>query len=85
MYSSSFSPAPATLLPAPEMTRPSSWTGIRIYTVGHSTRTLDELVALLRAVDVSVLADIRTIPRSRHNPQFDGESLRTALRARSLR
>jgi 3-methyladenine DNA glycosylase/8-oxoguanine DNA glycosylase len=67
------------------MARSSSWTGIRIYTVGHSTRALDELIALLRAVDISVLADIRTIPRSRHNPQFDGESLSRTLRARSLR
>jgi len=35
----------------------------------HSTRTLDELVELLLAVAIAVL-DIRTIPRSRHNPQF---------------
>ena len=56
-----------------------SWRGARIYTIGHSTRTLDELVALLRAVGVSVLADIRTIPRSRHNPQFNGDSLRKLL------
>lgn len=61
------------------------WKGIRLYTVGHSTRTLDELVALLRASGISVLADIRTIPRSRHNPQFNGDSLRRALRARSVR
>ena len=62
-----------------------SWRGIRIYTVGHSTRTLEELIGLLRALDISVLADIRRIPRSRRNPQFNGDSLRTALDARSLR
>jgi 3-methyladenine DNA glycosylase/8-oxoguanine DNA glycosylase len=62
-----------------------SWRGARIYTVGHSTRTFEELVAVLRAFDVSVLVDIRTIPRSRHNPQFNGDSLRTTLRPRSLR
>ena len=67
------------------MSRDQSWQGARIYTIGHSTRTLDELVALLRAVDISVLADIRTIPRSRRNPQFNGDSLRTALRRWSLR
>jgi hypothetical protein len=44
-----------------------------------------ELVALLRAFDISVLADIRTIPRSRHNPQFNGDALRSALRSRRLR
>jgi len=67
------------------MARARSWRGVRIYTVGHSTRSLDELVAMLRAFDVSVLADIRTIPRSRHNPQFDGETLTRALRSRGLR
>jgi len=57
----------------------------RLYTIGHSTRTLDEFVALLRTFGVSVLADIRTIPRSRHNPQFNGDSLRSSLRSRSIR
>ncbi len=63
----------------------NDWRGVRIYTIGHSTRSLDELVALLDAVGVSVLADIRTIPRSRHNPQFNREALRAALRSRHLR
>ena len=63
----------------------SDWRGVRLYTIGHSTRTLEELVALLRAFGVSILADIRTIPRSRHNPQFNGEALRSALRRRRLR
>ena len=67
------------------MSHTTSWRGARIYTVGHSTRTLDEFVALLRAFDISVLADIRTIPRSRHNPQFNGDTLRSALRSRRLR
>jgi 3-methyladenine DNA glycosylase/8-oxoguanine DNA glycosylase len=67
------------------MSRAKSWSGVRVYTIGHSTRTLDELVALLRAADVRVLADIRTMPRSRHNPQFNGDSLRTDLRPRGLR
>jgi 3-methyladenine DNA glycosylase/8-oxoguanine DNA glycosylase len=61
-----------------------SWGGVRIYTIGHSTRTLDELIVLLRAADVHVLADIRTMPRSRHNPQFSGDSLRPALRRRGF-
>jgi 3-methyladenine DNA glycosylase/8-oxoguanine DNA glycosylase len=62
-----------------------AWHGIRLYTIGHSTRSIDELVALLRAADVSTLADIRTIPRSRHNPQFEREALSAALRRRRLR
>lgn len=62
-----------------------TWRGARIYTIGHSTRPLDDLVALLRAFDVTTLVDIRTIPRSRHNPQFDKDALRSALRSRRLR
>ncbi len=65
--------------------REKSWRGARLYTVGHSTRSFGALVELLRAFSVSVLVDIRTIPRSRHNPQFDGDSLRAALRSRRIR
>src|SRR6185369_14836698 len=64
---------------------PATWRGLHLYTIGHSTRTVDELVALLRAFQIRVVADIRTIPRSRHNPQFEGPSLRAALRRRHLR
>ncbi len=67
------------------MIRTKSWRGVRILTVGHSTRTLDELVGLLRAFGVSVVADIRTIPRSRHNPQFNGDALRETLGSRRIR
>ncbi|MGH8167221.1 MAG: DUF488 family protein [Woeseiaceae bacterium] len=55
-----------------------------IFTVGHSTRSLDELVAILRAHGVKRIVDVRTIPRSRHNPQFHRESLGKALRNRRL-
>jgi len=61
------------------------WRGLRIFTIGHSTRSFDELVALLGSSGVSVIADIRTIPRSRHNPQFDRDALRAALRSRGIR
>jgi RNA polymerase sigma factor (sigma-70 family) len=61
------------------------WSGVRVLSIGHSTRTLDELVALLRASGATVLADIRTIPRSRRNPQFDRDALGTALPERGLR
>jgi hypothetical protein len=61
------------------------WRGVRLYTIGHSTRTLDALVALLRASGVTLVADIRTIPRSRHNPQFNADALLPALRRRRLR
>ena len=63
----------------------TSWRATKVYTVGHSTRTADELIDLLRAFDVTVLADIRTVPRSRHNPQFNEDALRRTLRSRRLR
>jgi uncharacterized protein (DUF488 family) len=56
-----------------------------IFTVGHSTRPLEELVALLAENGVGLLADIRTVPRSRKNPQFNAETLPAALAARGIR
>ena len=47
----------------------------RIYTIGHSTRTLDELVALLREHSVTRLADVRRYPASRRHPHFSREAL----------
>jgi uncharacterized protein (DUF488 family) len=55
-----------------------------IFTVGHSTRSLDELVKILRAHGVERLVDVRTIPRSRHNPQFNRETLSKALHNRGF-
>jgi uncharacterized protein (DUF488 family) len=51
-----------------------------VYTIGHSTRSAAELIAILRAFGVVHLVDIRTIPRSRTNPQFNSEALRVTLR-----
>ena len=55
-----------------------------IFTVGHSTRSLEELVEILRAHGVKRLIDVRTIPRSRHNPQFNRETLSKALHNRGF-
>lgn len=58
-----------------------------VYTVGHSSRTLEELVGILRNVpgeSVSTLVDIRRFPRSRTNPQFDAERLAPALAAAGI-
>lgn len=46
-----------------------------IYTIGHSTRTLDELVEVLKAYGVDLLVDIRSVPKSRHVPQFNEDNL----------
>jgi uncharacterized protein (DUF488 family) len=41
-----------------------------IYTVGHSTRTVEEFIGLLKCFGIDLVADIRMVPKSRHNPQF---------------
>ena len=50
-----------------------------VHTVGHSTRTVDEFVSLLRLGGVTRVIDVRTIPRSRTNPQYNLERLPDAL------
>lgn len=55
-----------------------------IHTVGHSTRSFEELLELLRAHDIQRLVDVRTVPRSRRNPQFNRETLAKALRNRRI-
>ena len=55
-----------------------------VLTVGHSTRPLAEFIALLKAHSVTRLIDVRTVPRSRHNPQFDRDSLPSALARDSI-
>jgi uncharacterized protein (DUF488 family) len=50
-----------------------------VYTVGHSTRSIDGFVALLRAGTVELVVDIRTVPRSRTNPQFNRDVLGASL------
>ena len=50
-----------------------------VYTVGHSTRPLGEFIELLQTHGVTHLLDVRTVPRSRHNPQFNTDSLPAAL------
>jgi uncharacterized protein (DUF488 family) len=52
-----------------------------VFTIGHSTRPLASFLRLLAAHDVQCLVDIRTIPKSRHNPQFGRDQLVPALRA----
>ncbi|MXO76008.1 DUF488 family protein [Altererythrobacter aerius] len=56
-----------------------------IYTVGHSTRSIDEFVDLLRAGNVQCLVDVRSIPRSRTNPQYNLDSLPETLAAYQIR
>jgi uncharacterized protein (DUF488 family) len=55
-----------------------------VFTIGHSTRTLTEFIALLAAHSVRQLVDVRTVPRSRHNPQFNRDTLPAALEAAGI-
>lgn len=52
-----------------------------LYTIGHSTHPLDQFAALLQAHGVDWLMDVRTVPRSRTNPQYNLDSLPSALAA----
>jgi uncharacterized protein (DUF488 family) len=58
---------------------------MEIFTIGHSTRTTAELVQVLRAWHVGTLVDIRTMRRSRANPQFNGDVLGSDLAAERIR
>jgi len=55
-----------------------------IYTVGHSNRSLEEFIALMRNHKIQVVADVRRFPRSRLNPQFNRENLEKALKAAGI-
>ena len=55
-----------------------------VLTIGHSTRTLEEFIGLLRAHGATRVVDVRTVPRSRYNPQFDEASLPGSLKKAGL-
>ena len=55
-----------------------------IFTIGHSTRPIAEFLALLQQVDVDLLVDVRSIPRSRTNPQFNADALPETLAAAGI-
>jgi uncharacterized protein (DUF488 family) len=52
-----------------------------IFTIGHSTRPIETFLRLLAGHRIQHLVDVRTIPKSRHNPQFGGQQLSESLRA----
>jgi uncharacterized protein (DUF488 family) len=55
-----------------------------IFTVGHSVRSFDDFVQLLHAHEITGLADVRTVPRSRRHPHFSRESLQASLPAEGI-
>ena len=54
------------------------------YTIGHSTRTIDGFIKLLRHYEVKLLLDVRTVPKSRHVPHFNAETLARSLEAQEI-
>jgi uncharacterized protein (DUF488 family) len=60
------------------------WAAGTIFTVGHSTLASDRFIAVLESYGIERLADVRTVPRSRRNPQFNAEALRESLRAAGI-
>lgn len=61
------------------------WAGARVLAIGHSTRPFEDLLELLRSCGAATLADIRAIPRSRRNPQYEQAALQRTLPAAGIR
>ena len=63
------------------MKAPKSKQNTSVFTIGHSTRPVSEFIEIIKAYGIKRVVDIRTIPRSRHNPQFNKDELNKSLRA----
>ncbi len=55
-----------------------------IFTIGHSTHSIEELISLLKAHEIQMVIDIQTIPKSRYNPQFNQETLKNSLKENKI-
>jgi uncharacterized protein (DUF488 family) len=64
--------------------REAHWPEGAIFTLGHSTSPIGSFITVLQAYGIERLVDIRTIPRSRHNPQFNDTALAESLKAQHL-
>src|SRR5881409_2334406 len=58
---------------------------MRIWTIGHSTRNIDDFISLLEENGIKLLADVRSWPGSKRYPQFNREALAESLNARGIR
>ena len=58
---------------------------LTIYTIGYSTHSIEEFIELLKNYNITMLVDIRTVPRSRHNPQFNKETLQNTLKTYGIK
>jgi len=57
---------------------------LTIYTIGHSTHSEEDFIEMLKAHGIQLLVDVRTIPKSRHNPQFNNDALEKSLQASGI-
>ncbi len=55
-----------------------------IFTIGHSTHTIEEFIGILSAHGIEQIIDVRTIPKSRHNPQFNSDELEKSLKENGI-
>jgi uncharacterized protein DUF488 len=63
---------------------PTSKGQLTIFTVGHSTHPIEEFIALLKNYGIEQLVDVRTVPKSRHVPQFNSDALADSLREQGI-
>ena len=73
----------AARIPAPvplTKQQPASAQALTIFTIGHSTRSIEEFLSILQAYAIEQLVDVRTIPKSRRVPQFNQDALAASLK-----
>src|SRR5213082_2953795 len=58
---------------------------MKIWTIGHSTRSIDDFISLLKENEIKLLADVRSLPGSKRYPQFNREALAESLNAHGIR
>jgi uncharacterized protein (DUF488 family) len=61
------------------MTTKTAKTALTIFTIGHSTHSIEEFEEIVKAHGIEFIVDVRTIPKSRHNPQYNSDALAKAL------
>ena len=82
--SAAFGASPAAQARAKQPSEAATPPAPAVLTIGHSTRPLEEFIGLLHAHGVTQLIDVRTVPRSRHNPQFNADTLPRDLAAAQI-
>lgn len=56
-----------------------------VYTIGHSTRSLEEFIKILNSFKINLVIDVRTVPHSKHNPQFNKNALSETLKTKGIK